>query len=372
MLYRLASSTLAFLLVLIGGLDRATAEEPTTSFVYVCRDAGAGGYQAFPDICRLGDGRLMCIFYASYHHIGLPRTENPLGGRISYCLSDDEGHSWSEPAVLFDGPDDERDPSIVRLNNGRLICNYFSLHRVASSETPCPNPFDEPYTGRGTWIITSDDDGATWATPRKVYDEYTSSPIRELSGGRLIMPLYAEVGGERPSICGAVGISDDGGETWSSSVKIDNAGLPLDAETDVIELTDGRLWAALRSSHSPACFAISTDRGDTWSVSEPMNFVAHCPYLFRPERGGPIWLGYRGYKTLDGTGQGFTGLRCSTDECKTWSDPIVVDPHVGAYPSMVRLKDGSVLIVYYEEGSKSSIRARRFCATPTGTEWLDP
>ncbi|HOI44868.1 MAG TPA: hypothetical protein PLX50_04585, partial [Candidatus Aminicenantes bacterium] len=26
-------------------------------FVYVCRDAGAGGYEAFPDVCRLRDGR---------------------------------------------------------------------------------------------------------------------------------------------------------------------------------------------------------------------------------------------------------------------------------------------------------------------------
>ena len=30
----------------------------------------------------------------------------------------------------------------------------------------------------------------------------------------------------------------------------------------------------------------------------------------------------------------------------------------GAYPAMVNLKDDSVLIVYYEEGGKSNIRAR--------------
>jgi hypothetical protein len=37
---------------------------------------------------------------------------------------------------------------------------------------------------------------------------------------------------------------------------------------------------------------------------------------------------------------------------------------------MVNLKDGSVLIVYYEEGAGSSIRGKRFRATPSGIQWL--
>lgn len=32
--------------------------------MYICTDAGAGGYEAFPDICRLKDGPLMCVCYA--------------------------------------------------------------------------------------------------------------------------------------------------------------------------------------------------------------------------------------------------------------------------------------------------------------------
>ncbi|MBN2308512.1 MAG: DUF1080 domain-containing protein, partial [Candidatus Hydrogenedentes bacterium] len=30
---------------------------PPKQFVHVCTDAGAGGYEAFPDVCRLSDGR---------------------------------------------------------------------------------------------------------------------------------------------------------------------------------------------------------------------------------------------------------------------------------------------------------------------------
>jgi hypothetical protein len=42
----------------------------------------------------------------------------------------------------------------------------------------------------------------------------------------------------------------------------------------------------------------------------------------------------------------------------------------GAYPSIVTLKDGSILIVYYEEGAGSSIRAKRFRITRQGIDWL--
>jgi len=31
----------------------------------VCQDGGAGGYEAFPDVCRLADGRLIAPHYRS-------------------------------------------------------------------------------------------------------------------------------------------------------------------------------------------------------------------------------------------------------------------------------------------------------------------
>jgi hypothetical protein len=49
---------------------------------------------------------------------------------------------------------------------------------------------------------------------------------------------------------------------------------------------------------------------------------------------------------------------------------VLVDDFIGAYPSMVNLNDGSVLIIYYEEGEGSSIRARRFRASKSGIQWL--
>ncbi len=323
---------------------------PPPLFTHVCTDAGAGAYEAFPDVCRLSDGRLMCVFYAGYGHVALPNEALPKGGRVSYCLSSDEGRTWTDAEILYDGPDDDRDPSITQTKSGRLICNYFSLRKAEGKP--------RPWEGLGTWLVYSDDMGETWSEPRQVAKTYyCSSPVRQLSDGRLILGLYAEENGEG---WGAVTISEDDGLTWSDVIDIDNNGMPLDAETDIIELKDGTLYAAQRGRKETMAWSISKDGGKTWSVSEAYGFPGHCPYLHRT-LDGIILMAHR---------LPATSLHYSLDECQTWSENVPVDTVGGAYPSMVNLKDGTVLIVYYEEGEGSSIRAKRFLATSKGIKWM--
>jgi BNR repeat-like domain/3-keto-disaccharide hydrolase len=324
---------------------------PPPDFVHVCTDAGAGGYEAFPDVCRLNDGRLMCVFYAGYGHVAMPNEQLPKGGRISYCLSGDEGRTWTPAETLYDGPDDDRDPSIVQLDNGRLICNFFSL-RKAEGKQP-------PWDGLGTWLVYSDDMGRTWSEPLQVAETYyCSSPARQLSDGRLILGLYAEGDGKA---WGAVTISEDNGLTWGGVIDIDNGGMRLDAETDIIELKDGTLFAAQRAQSGKSCaYSTSADGGKTWAVSTPFGFQGHCHYLHRT-LDDIILMAHR---------LPSTSLHYSLDECATWSENVTVDTVGGAYPSMVTLKDGTVLIVYYEEGEGSSIRAKRFLATSQGIKWM--
>ncbi|MBP7933544.1 MAG: exo-alpha-sialidase [Phycisphaerae bacterium] len=323
---------------------------PQQRFAYVCRDAGAGAYEAFPDVCRLCDGRLLCVFYAGYGHIALPNAQLPKGGRIAFCTSSDEGRTWSKAQTLYDGPNDDRDPSITQLQDGRLVCTFFSLEAKPGGGYRCP----------GSTMIVSRDLGRTWSEPTLIAkDYYCSSPVRELSDGRLVLGLYAE----RPDgQWGAVTCSSDGGQSWNRPVDIASAGMPLAAETDVIRLRDGTLYAALRAESGSCAWSASADNGRSWSTARPMGFPGHCPYLHRAADGA-ICLAQRLPETC---------LRISRDECRTWSEPIAVDAFIGAYPSMVTLRDGSVLIVYYEEGDQSSIRAKRFRLTGSGVQWLPP
>ena len=55
---------------------------------------------------------------------------------------------------------------------------------------------------------------------------------------------------------------------------------------------------------------------------------------------------------------------------KTWQGPYQIDSTPGAYASTVELKDGTVLVVYYEEGAGSAVRARRFQLKEKGIEFL--
>jgi sialidase-1 len=318
--------------------------------VFVCTDAGAGGYEAFPDVCRLNDGRLICVFYAGYAHVSLPSDAWPRGGRICFSMSSDEGRTWSPAGVLYDGPYDDRDPSIVQLPSGTLLCNFFSLRQHKDA----PGTLD----GLGSWLVESSDLGKTWSAPRQISaDDYCSSPIRVLPDGRLMLGLYRE---EKDRSWGAVITSQDDGRTWGPVVDIPNGGWKLDAETDVIARRDGTILAVEREPSTTMCYSISSDGGRTWSVSKPLGFPGHCPYLLRT-RNGVLLLAHRLPQT---------SLHWSIDDGRTWSANVLVDDVVGAYPSMVELKDGSILIVYYEEGAGSNIRARRFRASTSGIEWL--
>lgn len=337
----LLSSTVIFALT-------AQALEAGKDYISVCQDAGAGAYEAFPDVCRLADTRLACVFYAGYGHVALPNEKLPKGGRIVVSYSSDEGKTWTPAETLYDGPDDDRDPSIAQLRDGRLLCTFFSLRAKGNGQ----------WDGLGSHLIVSSDAGKTWSEPQILSpDYYCSSPVRELADGTLILGLYQEHDGMAN---GAVTRSTDGGKTWSAPIDIDNGGLRLDAETDLIELKDGRLYAAQRTEKESMRFAVSTDRGLTWSVSTPMGFPGHAPYLHRTPEGAVV-CAHRLPQT---------SLHVSWDECATWGDGVLVDDFIGAYPSMVTLKDGAILIVYYEEGEGSSIRARKFRAAKDGITWL--
>jgi Neuraminidase (sialidase) len=301
----------------------------------------------------VNDGRLFAVFYAGYTHVSAPCENLPKGGRISGCFSSDEGKTWTPAQTIYDGPDDDRDPSIVQLSDGRILCDFFSLQKKDGCETPL-----------GSWMIESKDGGATWSEAQCIAPSDThylcSSPIRELPDKTLILGLYWESWKPKDDANGAVAISKDMGKTWSAPINIDNGGQKLDAETDVIRLKDGRLYAAQRSEKESMCYSISEDNGQTWSVSKQMGFRGHCPYLYRVA-GDIILCGHR---------VPYTSLRYSLDEGKTWSDGGVVDKVDGAYPSMVLLKDGNVLIVYYEEGEGSNIRAKKFRIDKNGITWL--
>lgn len=330
-----------------------TVEENQERFV-VCSGEDAGGYAAFPDLCRTANGDLLCVFYSGYGHVSNPTQEWPRGGRIMACRSTDGGKSWTKPLVLSDTLRDDRDPHIAALSDGTLICNWFAT-RDPDTNTDPEDLRIVLYTSRST------DQGKTWAEPERLILPSThwfacSAPIRELPDKSLILGLYTE-DSTKGTAYGATVKSYDRGKTWQDLALIGKeADLYLDAETDIIRLKDGSLLAALRSSKTDLYFATSTDDGKSWGPVRSSGFKGHCP-LFLRTRNGTILLGQRLPNTA---------LRWSTDEGQTWQGPLELDNVIGAYPGLAEWKDGSVYCVYYEEGAGSSIRGVRLRVDRSG------
>ena len=274
----------------------------------------------------------------------------PKGGRICSVRSKDEGRTWSAPRVLFDGPFDDRDPHIAQMRDGTVVCSFFTYRPQPGGKMLCD-----------TCLVTSRDGGETWETEPQV----VAPGLAKLGPGARVArrhthPRRVYRGRQRRPIGGVIR-STDAGKTWCAPIPIGKgSGVRLDAETDFVRLKDGTLYAALRGDRVNMHFATSPDSGLTWSPVKDIGFPGHCPHFTRLST-GEILLTHRLPQT---------SLHISRDEGKTWQGPYQIDTTGGAYASTVELKDGSVLVVYYEEGAGSAVRARRFKLTGSGVEFL--
>ncbi len=322
-------------------------------YLVISKGGDAGPYQAFPDAARLGNGDIVATFYSGYGHVSLSKPGWEKGGRICMVRSSDEGSTWTRPQIIYDDGNDNRDPHIAQFSDGTMICSFFSLSLI---------PGTKERQSSGTEIITSRDNGRTWDSQSRVIaaNWYVSAPVRQLKDGTCLLGLYRTDPDTKEHLA-AVIISKDSGQNWSEP-RVIGAGqnLPIDAETDVIELKDGRILAALRANTENMYQAFSTDGGETWGPATELGFRIHSPHLNRLST-GEIILAHR---LPD------TAMHISTDEAATWAGPYLVDNVHGAYPATVELKDKTVLIIYYTEGKGSEVRAKRFRLTSEGPEFL--
>ncbi len=334
----------------------------TIPYKVISKGRVSGTYQGFPDICRSQTGELLCVFYAGYSHLSLPAPDFPKGGRICMVRSDDDGNSWGDPTLVYDDINDNRDPHIAQLSDGTLICTFFSitLKNDPVHWTPELNkPLDELASIIGVQMVRSKSHGERWEpTLTTIVPGWASSaPVRELKHGTCMLGLYQE-DAKTGTAWGGVIKSKDFGRKWELPVPIGRTNkLYLDAETDVIQLKNGWLLAALRSSRGNLYFSRSRDNGKSWSTPKDAGFQAHSPHFMRMKN-GTIVLSHRIPNTA---------VHISIDDGKTWLGPFTIDDTApGAYPSTVELRDGSVLIVYYTEGEHSEIRARKFHVNKDG------
>lgn len=172
---------------------------------------------------------------------------------------------------------------------------------------------------------------------------FTRTHPVELANGRMLVPLYSD--GYSMSL---MGISDDGGETWSASEPIVGHG---NIQPAVVVKSNGDLVAYMRDNGPPpkrVHMSVSKDQGMTWSGTVDTDF---------PNPGSSVDAiqTKEGYWVMVGNdtenGRHSLLVRVSTDEGKTWKwkRHLELAP-VGAgsfhYPSAIQAADGTIHVSY--------------------------
>lgn len=328
-----------------------------------------GTYEGFPGVCRLENGDLLVVFYAGRDHMDWPHPDLPKHGRICWMRSTDNAKSWSEPKTLIDGPTGERDPSVSQMSDGTVICSYYEttwFEQGRLCEVRTLRSFDhgktwetKPAAVTAPWyseqqkravIAKAGPLAQTASYQHPIREKFkainaTTRPVRELSDGTWILPIYGQYNDE--PYRSALTRSTDKGKTWGDVSMISQE--HHHCEPDVIELPDGRLLAMLRPC---MCQMISDDRGRTWT--KPIRLLrGEAPSLLLTSNNVLLC----GHRERPGAR---TGEILSTNFGKTWSPPRMIDFAGGAYPSLVELDDGRILCIHYQEAAGGNIRQAVF------------
>ena len=332
-------SLVSFLLVLVLFSGQAySAEAP---FWSIAAPAGVGNPRnSEGDIVELNDvdGTLLFAYSAFY---------GPYDGSaadIEARTSTDGGHTWSAPYILQSKgtATNVMSASLSRLQSGELMFIYLEK----GNGSAC----------RG-WVRKSYDEAVTWTTPVAMtpaggFYGINNDRILQLStgpnAGRIIVPTKVMEEVRRSFVM----YSDDLGATWTQSAKVPDipgGGTQNFNEPGAVELSNGRLLMYGRTSMGWIYSSYSEDQGETWSAPEPMILVSPiAPMTMEmiPSTGDlmMVWNESNQYRTP-------LRVAISQDEGARWEHAknIEDDPNVGYGYTSITFVGDRVMMTYYDQ-----------------------
>ena len=326
---------------------------------------GYNGFVGWPGVTRLRSGRWLLTFtsgtwhatppwteevrsdpealkqFEEWHKIGLPDIRAPRGGRCHIMRSDDEGATWSTPKDLVDTEDDDRHPSVLELDDGTLLCPFFTYRFPRETAIK---------------YILSMDGGETWSEPldplgKPAAGGFGNGPAIQLKDGAVLWVSEGKFDQSHEHSVIGVMRSEDRGRTFqlASVVTRDH---PLHEPT-VAELPGGRLAMVIRRE-GDLCW--SDDGGRTWTHSDSTGWEIYDPHLLSLPN-GVLACFHGSYK------KGGIRVLLSPDGGKTWNGPgegygYSVDPSVYGYSHPMVLPDGTVYLTYLHTGGHRPRDAR--------------
>lgn len=293
-------------------------------------------------------------------------------GNIDIVLkrSTDGGRTWGPLQVAAKNGDDlAGNPAPVVLDTGRVLLVHIRNAALAT-EGAIRRGVVSAADGRRVWVQHSDDEGATWSSPKEItktakrpeWRWYATTPGHaiQLRTGRVVVPANHSLppggrdnGTEGKYNGGHCLLSDDRGATWRIGYVDDNTDGYINVnETTAAELPDGRVYFNTRND-SPA----PGNRADAHSKDGGKTLVKP----FRPQAGlvAPVCQGsvlqLRDPDVLlfsgpaDPAERALMTIRASADGGITWRPVHTVDGLPAAYSDLVRV-DADTVGLLYETG----------------------
>ncbi|HYW79425.1 MAG TPA: sialidase family protein [Thermoguttaceae bacterium] len=286
--------------------------------------------------------------------------------------STDLGKTWSKPLIIWDDGDStcgnpapvvDQETGVVWLP---MTWNLGSDHEGDIMAGRSQQP-------RHAYITHSDDDGLSWAEPKKISDAvrlphwrwYATGPgnaiqlTRGEHQGRLLIPANHSDHSdpETHPYRSHVFWSDDHGQTWQlGGIHEDRVN-----ESAVVELTDGSILQAMRSYHgqNKRAMSVSHDGGKTWgplylddTLETPVCQANILRYSW-PEDADRGSKSRILFSSPRGSSRSKMTVWLSYDEGKTWPVSKLIYPGGSAYSNLVALPDGRIGVLYEKDGYRT-------------------
>jgi len=339
---------------------------------------------------RLANGELLCVHSAGYWHVSFAtpvllkedlidpytkagfnlKQKAPTGGRIMACRSKDGGKTWSKPVTVYDGPLDCRPSSAFVTRKGTVVV---VVNMQASWYGFLDAPAGRQKLNTRQLVIRSNDHGHTWSGPVPLVSSgnyYTRGHSRglELPDGGILWASY-DMNKGSSLLDGTIHRSDDDAKSWRILSIVRRKKLTEASNTDGL-VVSGDADRFLKLGRPEGDQWIDTDEGDLARLSS-----GRLLWIVRPDGGvlasddsGKTWqqISRVGPKyvyapslvvlrddtlVLTAGGSGGQSIFLSTDGGRNWSEPIHVDPKVYGYGHLAPLKDESMLLSYVERHS---------------------